>query len=207
MNENKDIFTGRRRTEQLFKKIKAIATYIAQRDGIDIKEATEQYEQTEHYQKLMRPDTDLLDKTEVEVVADYMLSEEAKLCKEEERSMIHSYVFPSHVDDTMSEEIEPKVCEKEDIEQQVFANYHCMYDDVDYAPMIKKTVAEVAKMISLQKGISYEEAYRAYVNSNSFKVIEDINSHSLVKPTSELALDFLDELDKKDSIAISPKRK
>lgn len=195
MNENKDIYTGKHRTEQLFRKIKAIATYIAQRDGIGMKEATEQYEKTIHYQKLMSNNSDLLDKSDVEVVADYMISEEPiiQTCSECDE-IIQAHTFSNKG-------------EKKSVEQEVFENYHCMYDDIDYAPMLKKAVAEVASIVSLQKGISYEEAYRSYANSDSFKAVEDINSHLFVRPTSELALSFLDEMDRKNSDEISPKTK
>lgn len=51
-----------------------------------------------------------------------------------------------------------------------------MYDDIDITKVIKDKAIHVAYDISNHIGISFEEAFKQYINSDAFKQLEDIST-------------------------------
>ncbi len=166
---NKIYKDGEDITNQLTKKAIAVANYIAQAEDLPIEMAFENYIGSPHFKKVI---------------------DEMYNCSEQE--IIMSYAM-NKSDIRHNEKQEPSL----DLEQQEKRTSleGCQYyfEDNDFSSLVQSKAQAVAHIIVREENVSYEDAFIKYINSASFKEVEDLNTHLVAKSPEQLYLAYSSE--------------
>lgn len=149
-------------TNQLTKKAIAVAHYIGQIENLPIEMAFEKYIASAHFKKVV---DEMYTCSEQEIIMSYAMDKSGRFNHEHQES--------------------PLPLEQQEKRTSLEGCLYC-FEDQDFGPLVQSKAEAVAHIIAREENIPYEDAFIAYINSASFKEVEDLDTHLVAKAPEQL---------------------